>query len=237
MTMSSVPRYVAFDLETTGVDPFNDVPVSYAFVEFVAPTGTRITNVKAGLTNPGVPIPEGASAIHGIYDGDVALATPLSVVVEGIAALITSLWSRGVILVGMNPSYDLTMVNSLCARLGLPTLEERGPIGPVLDTLILDKHFDTYRKGGRKLVDLCAHYQVTLTDAHSAAADSEASLLVLEALLAKYPQILDIPPNQINETLSLWNTVSLRSLSKYLEKKGDPPVPEGRYYWPINTAD
>ena len=49
---------------------------------------------------------------------------------------------------------------------------------PVLDPRVLDKHIDPYRRGGRKLTDLCAHYKVALDGAHSADADAIAACRV-----------------------------------------------------------
>ena len=54
---------LGFDFETTGVDRFNDVPVSYALVHVV--DGVVDTS-WSGLVDPGRDIPEGATAVHGI---------------------------------------------------------------------------------------------------------------------------------------------------------------------------
>ncbi|MBL7943004.1 MAG: 3'-5' exonuclease, partial [Flavobacteriales bacterium] len=66
-----------FDLETTGTDVGKDRIVEIAVVK-VMPDGTTICRPeKPGkenrfLVNPEMPIPVQASAIHGIYDADVA---------------------------------------------------------------------------------------------------------------------------------------------------------------------
>src|ERR1043165_3222838 len=52
---------VGFDLETTGTDPFEDRIVTAAIV---GPGRMR----RTWLVNPGVPIPPGASAVHGVTD-------------------------------------------------------------------------------------------------------------------------------------------------------------------------
>ncbi|HEV3188822.1 MAG TPA: exonuclease domain-containing protein [Acidimicrobiales bacterium] len=226
--------YVGFDLETTGVSSFRDVPVSYGFVQNARDGLAVSVLVEGGYVNPGVAIPAGASAIHGITDEMVAKATVLVDAVEHIAAKILSVWGSGGVIVGMNVGYDLTMVDSLCRRLGIATLEERGPIGAVMDILVLDRHFDKWRKGSRKLTDLCLNYGVTLESAHSAAADAAASLLVFEAMVAKYPAIESILISEINATLRAWYQEWLSSFSSYLERKGEAPVDTGRYEWPIH---
>jgi DNA polymerase-3 subunit epsilon len=54
---------LAFDFETTGVDRFTDVPVSYAMVTVVG--GARVA-ISSGLVDPGRDIPTGATEVHGI---------------------------------------------------------------------------------------------------------------------------------------------------------------------------
>jgi DNA polymerase-3 subunit epsilon len=189
------------------------------------------------FVNPGVPIPPGASAIHGITDVMVADATPLVEAVELLADRLIDVWTKGQVVVGMNVSYDLSMVDSLCHRLGRATLDERGGVGPVLDVLILDRHFDKWRKGSRKLTDLCQVYGVSLGSAHSAADDALASLDVLDAQRVLYPEVDQIPLDAMNETLRGWYQEWLSSFSIYLEKKGEAPISAGRYDWPIQSSD
>jgi len=229
-----VTHFIGFDLETTGVSPFLDVPVSYGFVERVTGESGVVSKREGGYIDPGVPIPSGASAIHGITDDMVADATPLGEAVETVVERLRTIWSGGDVVVGMNVSYDLTMVDSLCQRLGWATLEQRGGVGPVLDVLILDRRFDKWRKGSRKLTDLCALYGVTLGSAHAAVEDAEASLQVLEAQLQQYPAIGDISLASMNETLRAWYQEWLANFSQYLEKKGEAPINAGRYEWPIH---
>lgn len=223
-------RCVAFDLETTGVNPHEDVPVSYGFVEPAA--GVR----AGGLVNPGRPIPAGASAVHGIVDGDVVDATPLAEAATFLVERISDVWGDGGAVVGMNVGYDLTMVDSVCRRLGIASFADRGGIGPVFDVLILDRQFDKYRKGSRRLGDLCAHYGITLDAAHAAVDDAEASLFVFDQLVDRYERdILAIPRDRITATLRTWHRTRLRDFSDYLERNGKAPIPEGEYEWPIAT--
>ena len=54
---------LGLDLETTGVDRFSDVPVSYALVSVVDGVAVRSWS---GLIDPGRAIPLDATAVHGI---------------------------------------------------------------------------------------------------------------------------------------------------------------------------
>lgn len=228
-------RFIGFDLETTGVNPFQDVPVSYGFVERSEVASASL--MEHAYVNPGVAIPTGATAIHGITDEMVSDATPLDEAVEVLADRLAKHWANGDVIVGMNVAYDVTMVDSLCRRLGRPTLCDRSDVGAVVDVLVLDRHFDKWRKGGRKLIDLCRHYGVTLGHAHSAAHDAEASLLVLEVIRSRFPQFDRIPTEDLGVATGAWYREWLSSFSRYLEEKGEAPIAPGRYTWPIHVDD
>ncbi len=233
----AVTRYVGFDLETTGISSFRDSPVSFGFAERTS-CGTQIdVRLEGAYIHPGRPIPPGATAIHGITDAMVANATPVDDAVEALAQSLFEVWAGGGIIVGMNLSYDLTMVDSLCQRLGLATLRDRGSIGPILDVLILDRHFDKWRKGSRKLVDLCQHYGVVLASAHSAVDDALASLLVLDALRERFLDIDLIETADLNVAQRAWFQDWLQSFSTFREKKGGAPVAPGQFEWPIQSDD
>src|SRR3990167_8619220 len=58
-----------FDLETTGVNVASDRIIEISILK-ILPSGER--EVKTQRINPGIPIPEVTSKIHGIYDKDVA---------------------------------------------------------------------------------------------------------------------------------------------------------------------
>ena len=166
-----------FDLETTGVDPFTDVPVSYALVSS--------RSAVSGLCNPGFPIPPNATAIHGITDKMVASAPSLRSVITYLTMIISS---RSVI-VGMNLKYDLTMVDSCFRRFGF----RLSPLPPVVDILVIDRHYDPYRKGSRTLSALCKAYTVVLNTAHNAIADVQASMNILRAMFQRYPALSTRP--------------------------------------------
>ena len=56
------------DFETTGTNILEDRIIEYAFLK-VYPDGEK--EEKSGFLNPGIPIPAGATKIHGIKDSDV----------------------------------------------------------------------------------------------------------------------------------------------------------------------
>lgn len=228
--------FLAFDLETTGIDPFTDLPVSYALVERARSEGTIASPPESGLINPGRAIPAEATEVHGITDEMVISGMELEAAAEFLASRLSHAWADGQLIVGMNVSYDLTMLESLCRRVGIASLSDRGPIGPVVDILVIDRHIDKYRKGRRKLVNLCEHYGVDLFDAHDAGADCAASLDVLEVMLERSEAVRDIPVDQISEKMATRYQAWLKNFSEYLVGKGGDPIPVGEFAWPIHEA-
>jgi DNA polymerase-3 subunit epsilon len=136
-----------FDLESTGQDP-EDARIVQAYVGRVG-GGYEARDVCDILVNPGVPVPAEAVKIHGYTTEHLREhGDPADAAVHIIAEAVADALREGVPLVGHNIRYDLTVLDRECRRHGLPTLEDRvaGLVGPVLDTQILSKHVDQYRR-------------------------------------------------------------------------------------------
>ena len=230
--ISDTDYRVGFDFETTGVDAYNDVPVSYAMTSQRITNGLRTFVDRVSFVDPGRPIPAGASAIHGITDLMVADAPGLHESALSVRDQIFTLWADGGVLVGMNLVYDLTMLDSVCRREGIAGL--RGPdLGAIADIFVMDKAVDRYRKGKRNLSSLCEHYGVTITNAHTAEADTRASLEVLDAMIIRLPEIANLETHQLNGQLATWYRESSQSLSEYFAKNGKSPIDPRQFAWPI----
>jgi DNA polymerase-3 subunit epsilon len=149
--------------------------------------------VRTWLVDPGVPIPEAASAIHGITTEHAREhGVPPTQALDEIAAQIAEAMAAGVPVVAYNASYDLCLLEAELHRHGLPTVEDRlgGAVRPVIDPLVLDRAEDRYRSGKRKLVDLCGVYQVVDTGSlHTADVDVVATLDVLERIVGRFPHL------------------------------------------------
>lgn len=65
-------KFIAFDLETTGTKPSEDMIVEVGAVMF---EGNRALKGYGKLVDPGIPIPQEASAVNGITD-DMLVAKP-----------------------------------------------------------------------------------------------------------------------------------------------------------------
>ena len=171
---------LGFDFETTGVDRFNDVPVSYALMSVV--DGVLVRS-WSGLIDPGRDVPAEATAVHGISTERAREeGMPLSEAIALVADAVVAAGRRAVPLVGMKLDYDLTILETQAKLHCGNGLLERGWDGPVLDVVVIDRHFDPSRRGRRTLVDLCSHYGIEFGRAHDASADAVASVEVLFAL-------------------------------------------------------
>lgn len=161
-----------FDLETTGTNIINDRIVEISVVKLM-PNGETIT--KTNKVNPTVPIPHETSLIHGIYDEDVKDCPTFKNIAKSFAQFL-----EGSDLAGFNIlKFDVPMLVEEFLRAGV--------------------EFDVSK---RKLIDaqkifhmmekrtLSAAYEFycnkTLEDAHSAEADTKATLEVLQAQVEKY---------------------------------------------------
>lgn len=166
---------VFFDLETTGTNIVSDRIVEISYLK-ILPNGREES--KTIRINPEMHIPETSSAIHGIYDKDVADCPRFKEVAKEIANDI-----EGCDLAGYNSN-----------RFDIPLLAE--------ELLRADVEIDLKK---RKFVDvqvvfhkmeqrtLAAAYKFycdqNLENAHSAEADAKATYEVLKAQLDRYPEL------------------------------------------------
>ncbi len=226
---------LGFDLETTGIDRFSDVPVSFALITCRA---GEVVEREGAMVDPGREIPPGATAIHGISTARArAEGRQLGEVIEHLAARLVAASQGAVPVVGMNLSYDLTIVDAQCRRLDGRGLVERGWDGPALDALPIDRQVDRYRKGSRRLEDLCEHYGVVLEDAHDAIADAEAALRVVLALAGRYPEISESSPGELHLNQVGWHREWAGSFDEFCRSNGRTPLVPGDFHWPIAPFD
>ena len=166
---------VFFDIESTGTNPYRDRIVEIAVIK-VMPDGSRQEVVRR--INPSMPIPAGASAVHGIYDDDVKDAPTFDVVAQNLYNYLDNCDLAGYNIV----KFDVPMLQEEFKRCGL-----------------------TLSMQNRKLIDVfnifCRLYPRNLTaaykffcggdleDAHSALADTDATVAVLLGQLAKHPEL------------------------------------------------
>lgn len=225
---------LGLDFETTGVDRFTDVPVSYALVYVVDGVAVRSWS---GLIDPGREIPLEATAVHGITTERArASGMPLDTALELVTDAVVAAGRRGVPLAGMKLDYDLTILDVLGDKFCGRGLAARGWCGPVLDAGVLDRHFDGDRKGRRTLGDLCAHYEVPLEGAHDAWADAVASVRVLFALAARYEALRRTDVVRLHEAQIEWHRQWTEDCEAWRTGRGMLPADPRDYLWPVAPA-
>lgn len=182
MTWTDSP-ILCLDTETTGKDP-NAARIVTADVVRIEPGG-QVTEPRSYLADPGVEIPAEATEVHGISTEHAREhgMDPADLVLLLLDDL-ESAWREGIPVVAFNAVYDLTVVDRELRRHHARPLTITGG---VLDPFVIDKAVDRYRKGSRKLGDVCKRYGVTLDNAHNSAADAEAAGLVMLKMIEWYP--------------------------------------------------
>lgn len=181
---------LVFDTETTGIDTAVARVVEFGGV--VVRPSDKARHELHHYINPAGPIPKEASDIHGITDEKVADCPRFEDLVEHIGGYLSR---KDVIFVGYNAaSYDAAVLNAEFERAGA---DYRVDPLRVLDPVIFVRwHLRQIQK--RKLGDMCTHFQVVLDHAHTAVADSTATLDVLIAMVrAGYI------PDDVDEALAL----------------------------------
>lgn len=217
-----------FDLETTGIDVEHDRIVT-AHVGVLGPDGA-VYHASNWLADPGVEIPEGAAAIHGVSTAHArAHGRPAPDVVAEIVASLRALFEAGIPVVAYNAAFDFSLLKFEALRHGVEALAQPSP---VIDPLVIDKALDRYRRGKRTLEVVAAHYRVALEGAHEASADAVAAGRVAQAIVEKFAvqeSALDLHTRQIG-----WARAQAASLTDYFIGIGrlDPDDRvDGR--WPI----
>lgn len=213
---------LAFDLETTGVNVFEERIVTAALV--VDEPG-KPPRKFTWLANPGIDIPEGATQVHGITTDHARQhgQDPAQVLFELTGRIALWMGNRFPV-VAMNAAFDFTLLEAENRRHGIPTIAERvapKPVGPIIDPFVMDKKVDQWRKGGRKLVDLCTHYGVPLTDAHTADADAAASVALARAIIKAKPQAFrGMTIGALHQAQAQWRRAQMDSLRAYFDREG-----------------
>ncbi len=161
-----------FDLETTGTNISTDRIVEIAITK-VFPDGKE--EVKCRKINPTIPIPLEASLVHGIYDEDVKEEPTFKQVAKGLYDFM-----KDCDLGGFNSNkFDVPLLLEEFHRVGIDF--------DISNINLVDVQNIFHQMEQRTLVAAYKFYcDKDLTDAHSAAADTNATYEVLKAMLDKY---------------------------------------------------
>jgi len=227
---SLLTRIAAFDLETTGVSTSDDRIVT-AYVGVLDASGS-VVDERRWLADPGIEIPAGATAVHGVTTERArAEGRDAREVVGEIVEALRALLSAGIPVVAYNASYDLSLLRHEAIRHGLDPIADPSPI---VDPLVIDKKVDTYRRGKRTLDIVAAHYGVELTDAHDAAADAIAAGRIALAIADRFARDLPATLPELHDAQAAWAAEQAADLTRYFVKIGKfSPDEKIDGSWPI----
>ena len=181
-------RVLAFDLETTGISTNNDRIVQVALIGADVDGNPIHHDV---IVNPQRPIPRDASRVHGIYDQDVRGKPIFKECASELSELM-----EGAVIVGHNArKFDMPLLQNEFYRCGIT------PPRPlvVLDTLEAVRRLKIPRP--HNLGAQCARHGIDLSNAHDAAADAAACLLLLWKVMRDHPSSFRRSLQEIEEWL------------------------------------
>lgn len=175
-------KLTGFDIESTGIDPFEDRVVTFSMVYSLGEDYAPVT--LEWLINPGIEIAQGASDVHGITTAHAQeFGQPADVAIADIAQKMETIVDLGIPFVIYNAPFDTTMIYNEFERYNVPLKYTREQMfSQIIDPLVIDKACDKYRKGSRKLTDTAKLYGYDLTNAHNSTADVEATLHITRQL-------------------------------------------------------
>ena len=174
---------IVYDLETTGTNKKTDRIVEISVIK-VMPDGQEIPNTRR--VNPEMPIPLETSEIHGIYDEDIKDSPTFAEIAPKLEAFFEGCDLGGFNIVG----FDNDILINEFKRVGIEfSIEGR----KILDS------FKIFQKMEPRSLTAAYKYYCgkELVNAHSAAADTQATLAVLAGQLDKYTA--EELPHDVNE--------------------------------------
>ena len=162
-------QFVAFDCETTGMDPRRDQIVALGAVRFTADGG--ISDTFESLVDPGLPIPHTAVAVHGIDDAAVRGQPHIAAIVPSFRSFVGA-----AVPVAHMAAFDLAFLRGPLRRARQPSLER------VLDTAVLASRL-LPTLSDISLEGLGARLAVPITGRHTAIGDATTAARLCARLL------------------------------------------------------
>lgn len=204
--------YIFADTETTGVKPTDKV----VEVAWIATDGfLNEIERKRSLINPGIPIPPGASGVHGITDKHVVDAPTMDDFMQREG----DVFGVAEAMICHNMQFDMRYIGSY--------LRDGAALGCTLR--LARKHLDT---DNHKLQTLRYAYELDAGDAHSALGD----VVTLLSLFRKLCEITASSPRDLIASSMAPLTVKTMPFGKH---KGTSlsSLPRGYRTWLLGLAD
>lgn len=215
--MNWTDHLFGYDLETTSVDPYIARPVSVASIHKYVLS----YNEHYEVCDPRMDIPEKTSAIHGITNEMVKGKRNYNSLMDECSLAISHLGDCPI--VGMNIRYDLTITNRISPLSFIPS---------VIDILVIDRHYDKYRKGSRTLEALAHYYECEQVKAHFALDDVRTTLAILDKQINAY-DLSEIPLTDLHTMEREWYWEWLENYQGWRKHQGLELLDDRAKNWPI----
>lgn len=172
--MAAIPRIIAFDLETTGLDPVRDSIIEIAIVERVQDSYESWTS----FVNPGFSIPPEVTDITGIRDADVADAPDWTSVKNEVIRIFSQ---ENVFFAAHNAAFDVAFLE----RNGISVPRER-----IIDTFPLSEVL-LMEQESLNLGVLSTNFGFEASVEHRASEDARMVLDLLDVLRGRLEEQTD----------------------------------------------
>lgn len=224
---------VGFDIESTGVDQFEDRIVTFSAI--YSESAEADPHILEWLMDPGIEIDPGASEVHGITTEHAREygRNPAECLQE-IANKLVSTRLLGIPFVIYNATFDTTMLWAEFERYGTEIKYDKAEFFQyVIDPLVIDKATDKYRKGSRKLTDTAKLLGYDLTNAHESTADVLATLFVARKMKGRFNEGMTL--ELLQEFQRDAKLEQATSFQAYLRKKENDDTIVINTEWPYQT--
>ncbi|MGP3952722.1 hypothetical protein [Streptomyces sp. 7N604] len=219
---------MAFDIAATGNRPTVDRVVAAAVRSTDGSTGLDL------LIDPGPEVQlDPVGERHGITaemarTGGAPAAEALDRLADTLAA---HLATKNPLVVWHAP-WVLSLLESELLRHGLPSLAARCPEGlaPIADPLVLDRHADQFRSGGRARDAVADWYGIPYDRPGHPASDAETVLVLAQVIAACYPHIGKLSRPALHTEQVRWSA----EWAERLRKRDPRATPDPR--WPVATV-
>lgn len=222
-------EYFVFDVESGGIDVFNDRVVQ--FFGATADKDGNLIDTWEIFINPGVDIAQEAVDVHGFSN---ELLKDIGEYPQEAFGKIKQLFleHRDLKIVAFNMNYDLSILDSEMKRHGVSQMfgEWFAESGKLIDGLVIDRHKDKYRKGKRNLETQAKHYGVEFdsSEAHDARYDVLKTAQVTAKILERY----GVPTTREQAT---WQEAWRSNFESYLRKSN--PTATVERGWPLREKE
>lgn len=169
-------KYVALDVETTGLDPRRDRIVELAMIAFSIDSEAAVISEGTfhSLFDPGIPMPQRASEINGLKDSDLKGESVFKEKITGIANFL-----HGRCIIAHNSGFDLAFLRHEFLRCSL-----KMPESVSIDTLPLSRNaFPGH--GSYALTAIARTLNISTGHSHRALDDTRTCMMVFLQCMRK----------------------------------------------------